>query len=141
MTFFIVVAIVFLSLSTHAAEFRDLEVLRNNKVVAKFKVELARTNAERSRGLMFKKELPKDYGMFFIFKKDTVHPFWMKNTYVSLDILFIDKDKKIVSIERETKPLSEDFIYPNRPYRYTLEIPATYVDKFQIVVGDKIKLK
>lgn len=103
-----------------------------------FFVELAKTPEERERGLMFRKKLPKDHGMLFLYDQDVEHPFWMKNTSISLDILFIDKENKIVFIAQNTEPFSEALITPMQAYRFALEINSGLAESFHIKAGDRI---
>ena len=69
-----------------------------------FFIELAKTEAERNQGLMYRKELDKNKGMLFIFDKEGSHPFWMKNTLIPLDIIWIDSRGKIVFISQNVQP-------------------------------------
>ena len=135
----VIISILLFAVSTSsAAETGNLTISRDGKTIKSVKVEVVKTPAEHARGLMFRKKLPENYGMFFIFDSDRETPFWMKNTYISLDIIFINKEKKIVSIARSTTPLSEKQIYSRKQYRYVLEVPAGFSDSFQIKTGDVI---
>ncbi len=86
-----------------------------------FRVEIADTDAKQRTGLMFRKELPEKTGMLFIFDRVVNVPFWMRNTYVPLDIIFIGDDRKIINIV-PMPPLTDDLAKPERPYRYVLEL-------------------
>ena len=99
-------------------------------------VELARTLGEQARGLMFRENLPADHGMLFIYQQDALHSFWMKNTRISLDIIFIDAQRRIVFIAQHTTPFSEEPITSPRPCRFVLEVNAGFVEKNQIKAGD-----
>lgn len=103
-----------------------------------FQIEIADTPTLRSRGLMYRHDLAASKGMLFIWERDVQSPFWMKNTYISLDIIFINKEGVIVDIAKNTTPKSEKMIYSSRPYVYTLEINAGLADRYQIRTGDKI---
>lgn len=118
-----------------------LEILRDNKVVAEIKVLRADTEKKRALGLMFRKDLPENTGMFFVFDENVRDPFWMKNTFISLDIIFIDSSNRIVCIEKKTKPLSEDLITCITSYRYVLEMPTGFVKKNKITYGDIVSCK
>ena len=103
-----------------------------------FTVELAQTEAERAKGLMFRKELPEGQGMLFDFKKDQDVAFWMENTYISLDMIFIRGDGTIARIEQNTTPLSTRNIPSGGPVRGVLEVIAGTVKKLGIAPGDKV---
>lgn len=122
-------------------KFKELHISRQGHDIVKFKVEIAETPLERARGLMFRQSIPEDQGMWFIFGKNSTTPFWMQNTYVSLDIIFVDHEYQIVSIARKTKPMSEKPIPSKKPYRYVLEVVAGSADRFKLETGDKIDLQ
>ena len=109
-----------------------------------FQVELALTPTEYEYGLMFRKSLDADKGMLFIFKEEGEYPFWMKNTLIPLDIIWIDKNKEVVFINKNTKPCEVDscpIINPNRKAQYVLELSGGMVDKIGLNVGEKIIFK
>ena len=83
-----------------------LEIVSKTGVHA-FTVELATNDAERERGLMFRKELPEGRGMLFDFEQEQPVTFWMHNTYIPLDMIFIRADGRILRIAENTKPLSD----------------------------------
>ena len=89
-----------------------------------FRVELATTDAEREKGLMFRKELPEGQGMLFDFQRDQPVAFWMHNTLISLDMLFIRGDGRIMRIAENAKPESDDLIPSGVPVRGVLEVIA-----------------
>lgn len=101
-------------------------------------VEIADNDESRMRGLMFRKELGEKQGMLFIFDRDTDSPFWMKNTYLPLDILFISANNEIVDIKEKATPLSEELIHPNAPYRFALEVNGGFAKEHQIEAGDRL---
>jgi len=106
-----------------------------------FKVELAKTDAEREKGLMNSDNLDADTGMLFIFKKSEIQTFWMKNTFIPLDIIWIDKDK-IVDIAT-LDPDSPDFTpqyTPKEKAKYVLELNAGTVEENDFKIGDKVKI-
>jgi uncharacterized membrane protein (UPF0127 family) len=106
----------------------------------RFDVELAVTREEQARGLMFRKTMDDRAGMFFIFKEEELRHFWMRNTLISLDIIFIDSNFLVVDIHKGAKPLDERAISSRRPARYVLEINAGKADKCRIKNGTKTRL-
>ena len=107
-----------------------------------FNVSLAVTIAEHARGLMFVERLDDDRGMLFVFEKDGIYPFWMKDTLIPLDIIWIDSDGKVVFINQNTQPckLTCEYINPGKQARYVLEINANISDKIGLAVGDEITI-
>jgi uncharacterized membrane protein (UPF0127 family) len=101
--------------------------------------EIADSESERQLGLMNRRSLASDAGMIFVFEAAVQDPFWMQNTYVSLDIIFLDASKRIVYLAKETTPLSEDYITPNSSYFYALEVNAGYCDAHNVSVGDYLE--
>ena len=112
----------------------------------RFDVEVARTVAQRARGLMFRKSMPQDQGMLFVFDDDTVRSFWMKNTLIPLDMIFVDKDGKVVSVRENVQPCREkDSSYcPTYssvlPARYVLEINAGLAQFHHIQKGSHMDI-
>jgi len=121
----------------HAAGRATIEIVSKTGVHA-FEVELATNNAERERGLMFRKALPEGQGMLFDFKVDQPVSFWMHNTYIPLDMIFIAADGRVVHIAENAKPMSDDLIPSARPIRGVLEVIAGTVRKFGIATGDRV---
>lgn len=102
-------------------------------------VELARTAAERSRGLMFRQELPDDRGMLFVYAQDTMSGFWMKDTPIPLSIAFIAADGSIVDI-RDMEPFSLELHRPSEPYRYALEVNQGWFEEHGLAPGDGVEV-
>jgi uncharacterized protein len=103
-----------------------------------FSVELATNDADRERGLMFRKELPEGHGMLFDFQTEQQVSFWMHNTYIPLDMIFIAADGRVVHIAENAKPMSDDLIPSVRPIRAVLEVIAGTVRKLGIASGDRV---
>jgi uncharacterized protein len=103
-----------------------------------FGVEMAVTPEEQARGLMFRRELPERQGMLFDFKREQPTSFWMKNTYISLDMIFIRADGRILSIAENTVPLSEELVSSGGPVRAVLEVIAGTSKKLGIAAGDRV---
>ena len=120
-----------------AAEQGTLEIATKSGVRT-FAVELAVTDEERAKGLMFRKEVPEGYGMLFDFKKEQQVTMWMKNTLVSLDMLFILDNGRIARIAENTTPESEKIISSGAPVRAVLEVVGGTARKLGIAAGDKV---
>ena len=118
----------------------NLTIIRvNNSPPITLDIEIADDEAERMRGLMDRFELPDHAGMLFIFEREEMRSFWMKNTFISLDIIYINANKEIVSIQKNTQPQTTYSIPSERPARYVLEVNAGFTDKYEINPGDKIE--
>jgi len=111
----------------------------SNQTLTKIVVEIANTSKERNQGLMYRDEMPDSMGMLFIFDNSIVRSFWMKNTPVALDILFVNDEKEIVKIHPNTQPYSEDPLNSHRAARYVIEVNAGFCDKYQILEGHNVK--
>ena len=103
-----------------------------------FAVEMAENDADRAKGLMFRKELPEGRGMLFDFKREQDVSFWMQNTYIPLDMLFIRGDGQILNIAENTEPLSTRLISSGGPVRAVLEVIGGSARKFGIAPGDRV---
>jgi hypothetical protein len=102
-------------------------------------VETAQTDADRQRGLMFRERLPADQGMLFVFPVSQIQSFWMRNTFIPLDIAFISSAGVIVDIQY-MKPVDESILYTSRaPALYALEVNAGWFAKHDIQVGAQVK--
>lgn len=119
--------------------------LKGNKVCFKdncFYVELAVTPQQRAQGLMFRRHLDYNRGMLFIFENEGRYSFWMKNTFIPLDIIWLNKDKEVVFIEENAQPCKENFLCPTiRPKaeaKYVLELNAGVVNDIGLEVGDRV---
>ena len=114
-----------------------IEIVTRSGVHA-FSVELATNTAERAVGLMFRKELPEGRGMLFDFHEDQPVQFWMHNTYISLDMIFIAANGRVVRVAENAKPMSDDLISSGRPVRAVLEVIAGTARKLGIAAGDRV---
>jgi uncharacterized protein len=119
------------------ADEQIVEIVSRSGVHA-FTVEFAVNDEERMRGLMFRKELPEGRGMMFDFKQDMNVTMWMKNTYVSLDMIFIRADGRIHRIAENTEPESTKIIAAGAPVRAVLEVVAGTARKLGIKPGDQV---
>ncbi|MBZ4193163.1 MAG: DUF192 domain-containing protein [Candidatus Contendobacter sp.] len=111
---------------------------------ATFQVEMAQTAAERQQGLMFRRELPPDQGMLFIQSPGSAL-FWMKNTYIALDLLYFDADGRLLQVVTAAPPCKTPDcpIYPSTAatVRYILEINAGEAARRDLHIGDRLRLK
>ena len=105
---------------------------------AKIDLEIADNDYERQLGLMNRKEMKESEGMLFIFPMQGNQSFWMRNTLISLDMIFVNDKKEIVTIHKNTKILSDQSYPATQPSIYVVEVLAGYTDKHNIQVGDKI---
>jgi uncharacterized protein len=103
-----------------------------------FSVEIADNDAERAKGLMFRRELPEGQGMLFDFHHEQEVSFWMQNTYIPLDMVFIRGDGRILRIAENTEPLSTRLIPSGGPVRAVLEVSGGTTRKLGIVPGDHV---
>lgn len=104
-------------------------------------LEVAATPAAQQRGLMYRRSLADDQGMLFVFPTDADHAFWMKNTFIPLDLIFIAHDGRIVGIHPSATPQSTASIAVGRPSRYVLEVPGGYTARRGIAAGDRVELR
>ena len=103
-----------------------------------FSVEIVDNDADRAKGLMYRKELPEGKGMLFDFRREQEVSFWMQNTYIPLDMLFIRGDGTILRITENTEPLSTRMIPSGGPVRGVLEVIGGTARKFGIAPGDRV---
>ncbi len=108
-----------------------------------FFIEVAQTLEERQRGLMFREELDRDKGMLFIFPVEQEASFWMKNTLIPLDIIWLNANKEVLFISENTQPCSTEkcpSINPGVKAKYVLELNAGMTQEIGLVKGDKMQL-
>lgn len=110
-------------------------VIETSTGVHRFTIELAATPGERSRGLMFRRSMRPDHGMLFDFKKPQPVAFWMKNTPLPLDMLFIDQTGTVVRVAADTVPFSEIPVPSEHPIRAVLEVNAGVAKRLGITPG------
>ena len=103
-----------------------------------FSVEIANNDAERAKGLMYRKDLPEGQGMLFDFHREQEVSFWMQNTYIPLDMVFIRADGRILRIAENTEPLSTRLIPSGGPVRAVLEVIGGTTRKLGIAPGDRV---
>ena len=116
-----------------------LQITNHAGQTQSFRVEIADNDASRERGLMFRKQLAPNAGMLFDFKSEQNVSFWMKNTLIPLDLLFIDKDGYIINLAAQATPLSEANIPSGGPVLGVLEINGGRAAELGIEPGDRVK--
>ncbi|MFH1462538.1 MAG: DUF192 domain-containing protein [bacterium] len=136
----------FLFLLVMTAILQNSNKEKRNKVCFKnhcFSVELAVTPQERSKGLMFRESLGEKEGMLFVYEKKGEYSFWMKNTLIPLDIIWMNEEKEVVFISENNEPCKEDpcssIKTPERA-KYVLEIKGGFSKEIGLTVGDKLEI-
>jgi len=128
-----------LSCSSQKLPVQELPIERDGVEVALVRAEIARTQEERNKGLMYRKNLPDGEGMLFIYERDEVMSFWMKNTVVPLSIAFIASDGRIIEV-RDMYPRDENSVHSSRSVRYALEVPQGWFSRAGVQNGDVVKI-
>src|SRR6266849_10070441 len=123
--------------SARAASVQPLEIVTKSGVQV-FSVEMATTEQEKETGLMYRKELADGKGMLFDFSPEQEVSMWMKNTFISLDMIFIRADGRILRIAENTEPLSTKIISSGGLAKGVLEVIAGTAQKYGIVPGDRV---
>src|SRR5215470_3528939 len=106
-----------------------------------FQVEIADTPAKRELGLQYRRELGADQGMIFLFPNESQQTFWMKNTPIPLDMIFISHDRKIVGIVEQATPFTLDPRSVGKPSQYVLEINGGLAKRYGIRPGDSVRFE
>jgi uncharacterized membrane protein (UPF0127 family) len=116
---------------------QELTILKADNSSISISAEIAATDEERAQGLMYRKELAAGKGMLFVFDRDQIMSFWMKNTFIPLSIAYISSDGIILEIH-DMKPHSEAPVSSSRSARYALEVPQGWFETEGIKTGDKL---
>lgn len=106
--------------------------------ITKINIEIADDDDKRTTGLMFRDKMEENQGMLFIFDSETPQAFWMKNTIIPLDIIFVNSKMQIVKIQKNAVPYSEKSLPSEKPAQYVVEVNGGYCDKLGVKEGDKI---
>ena len=101
-------------------------------------IEIADTDFDRQTGLMYRDSMEDNQGMLFVFPGEQERFFYMKNTKIALDLLYIDANKNIVSFQENAKPFDESSLPSNAPAKYVLEINAGLANQWEISIGDRV---
>jgi uncharacterized protein len=105
------------------------------------KVEVVATEAKIQKGLMFREHLPLDAGMLFMMGEEREHPFWMRNTLIPLDMLFIGKDLKVAGIVENAEPLTESLRTIGKPSFYVLEVNGGWAKQNHVTAGAQVRFE
>jgi len=123
-------------------EFRkdgELQFLNTtDSVIFSIDMELAISEDEHARGLMFRKQMDENRGMLFIFPDEDIRSFWMHNTLIPLDIIYVNANRQVVSISKNAKTLNDQSLPSESPAMYVIEINAGLCDKYGIEKGTKV---
>ncbi len=128
-----------LSIISVACQAQPKVTIESSKGEVSFEVEIAATPEKREVGLMYRRELPANHGMLFIFPAEKVNSFWMKNTPIPLDMIFISRERKIVGIVHDTVPFSLDGRSVTVPSQYVLEINGGLSRRYGFKAGDPVR--
>ncbi len=137
---FVLIAFVMLSAAGCEAHPQVTILTQSGREVA-FQVEVADTPATRTMGLQYRKELATDRGMIFLFPSEAPQSFWMKNTPIPLDMIFINREKRIVGIVEQTVPFSLDSRSVGVPSQFVLEINGGLVKRHGLRAGDSVRFQ
>jgi uncharacterized protein len=107
-------------------------------VKTKIDIQIANNEYDRELGLMFRKHMQENRGMLFIFPQEGVQSFWMHNTYIPLDMIFVNANDKIVTIQNADKTLTDQTYSSIKPAQYVIEVNLGFAKKYGLKVGDKI---
>lgn len=120
-----------------------LELLQQgtDSVLVLLEIELAETDYETQTGLMYRQAMTDRQGMLFVFETPALHSFYMKNTLIPLDILFINDQLEVVTIRKNAQPLDETGISSGVPVQYVLEVKAGLADRWGVTPGDRIRYR
>jgi uncharacterized membrane protein (UPF0127 family) len=117
----------------------ELELFnKQDSLIVKLDIEIADDNAQTTRGLMYRRSMGEKQGMLFIFPREEIRSFWMKNTYIPLDLIFLDSERRIVHIHESAQPKSEQSIPSVEPAKYVLEVNEGFSARYFLEVGDSM---
>jgi uncharacterized membrane protein (UPF0127 family) len=109
-----------------------------DKIISKIDIEIADNEDKRMTGLMYRDKMNENQGMLFLFPDEEQQAFWMKNTILPLDIIFINAKREVVSIQKNAEPYSEKSLPSFKPAQYVVEVNAGYTDKYAIKEGTMV---
>lgn len=109
----------------------------NDSLLTQLDIEIAEDDYETQTGLMYRKSMQDDRGMLFIFPDERPRAFYMKNTEFALDIIFLNADKRVVSVQANAKPLDPTSLPSEGPAKYVLEVNSGLTEKWGLKAGDR----
>lgn len=110
----------------------------SDEYISKIDIEIAEDDNSRTKGMMYRDKMEFDQGMFFLFPTESTQSFWMRNTMISLDIIFVNAKNEIVTIHKNAIPFDEGHYRSTKPAKFVVEVNAEYTDSLNIKEGDKI---
>lgn len=113
-------------------------VNKKEEQIVKIDVEIADDDVQRATGLMYREYMAENQGMLFVFPHESPQSFWMKNTILPLDMIFVDAEGNVVKIHKYTTPYSEESYQSGEPAKFVVEVNAGFTDKYGIKEGDRI---
>ena len=121
----------------------ELNIIKQkvDSLLTSLDIEIAETEYETQTGLMYRASMDANQGMLFIFPEERVHSFYMKNTEIPLDLIFIKADSTVASFQENAEPYNESGLSSQVPVKYVLEVNAGLAEKWLLEVGDKIDFK
>ena len=132
----------FISKDTAPSFKKEGELIFLNKVgsdtLAVIDIEIADTDQKTSQGLMYRSSMSENAGMLFFMDSERIQGFWMKNTYIPLDMIFVNSEKEIVTIHANTTPMLESSYHSTKPALYVVEVNAGFCHKNNIHEQDRI---
>ena len=114
-------------------------ISQEGTLLSKINIEIAETPEEKNQGLMYRRSMADTLGMLFIYSQPQPQSFWMKNCYFSQDIIFVDENLRIVTIQKNTVPFSEKSLPSSKDAQYIVEVVGGFSDRNGIKEGDFIK--
>ena len=116
----------------------ELSIFKKDSLLVNIDIEIAESEYETQTGLMYRESMEEKQGMLFMQDEFKVQNFYMKNTQISLDLIFIDENLKVVSFQENAKPFDESSLSSQVPAKYVLEVNAGLAEKWLLEVGDSI---
>lgn len=114
---------------------------KRHNLLSSVDIEIADNEARRTQGLMYRDSMADNQAMLFIFPNEEERSFWMKNTILPLDIIYLNAKDQIITVQRNTVPYSEESVPSNGPAKYVVEVNAGFCDRHSIKAGDHIEWK
>jgi uncharacterized protein len=118
----------------------DLKFMdKNGKEIAKIDIEIVDKESERNQGLMYRTRMGEFQGMLFLFDKPGPQAFWMRNTYIPLDIIYVNEKKEVVSIQKNAEVMNDKSLPSSKPAQFVVEVNAGFSERYGIMEGTTIQ--